>query len=471
MNSSWRMLALCILLTACGKVPPAPPDALFDTVMVAVRSRPSATATAQPTRVLSAAAEARLAPDAVDAWGGSPALPAQAASGFFRVAKLGARWWLIDPDGHPFIHAGVVETRPGGSPRAKAAFARRFTSSEQWADETQRWLHDNGFNGMGAWSDTATLGRAARRVPQTRILNFMSDYAKSRGRTHVVPGHTGYFGDAIPVFDPEFAPFADDYARRLAAEADNPAIIGWFSDNEMPLEERALDNYLKLPADDPNRTEARRWLAGRQGKAQPDLAAIAQEDRRAWVGHVYETYARIVSGAMRKVDRHHLYLGSRFHGGELRNPHVFAAAGRYLDVIAINYYRTWTPDQASLRDWEAWSGRPVMITEWYVKGEDSGLPNTTGAGWVVPDQAARGRFYQHFALGLLESRVVVGWHWFKYLDNDPEDPNAEPSNRDANKGLLDLRYQPYAPLVDAARRLNLRKYALIRRFDTAGIAR
>ncbi len=65
-----------------------------------------------------------------------------------------------------------------------------------------------------------------------------------------------------------------------------------------------------------------------------------------------------------------------------------------------------------------------MITEFYVKGEDSGLPNTTGAGWVVPTQTDRGRFYQHYILGLLQSGNCVGWHWFKYQDNDPDDPKA-----------------------------------------------
>lgn len=470
MTRSYPVWLLALLLSACALSPEArwaSPGGLPGTLatQIEVRRKPEAPPAKETAEVLDPARVPRLPADAVDEWGGTLAMPAEHATGFFRVQQLGARWWLIDPLGQPFIHAGVVDVRPGTSPAAKAAFSRRFDSMQAWALESARWLRDQGFNGTGAWSDSSTLGSAGPKLAQARIVNFMSDFAKSQGSTHVLPGHTGYLSDAIPVFDPAFEAFANNYARRLSPEADNPAVLGWFSDNEMPLEERTLDNYLKLPAGNPNLAAARSWLAARQQRREPELAAITKEDRLRWVGHVYDTYAGIVGRAIRRAAPNHLYLGSRFHGGELRNPHVFEAAGRHLDAISINYYRTWTPDAALMANWAAWSGRPVMITEWYVKAADSGLPNTTGAGWIVPDQASRGAFYQHFALHLMASRVVVGWHWFRYLDNDPADPKAEPSNLDANKGFFDLAYRPYPALTEAARSLNLHKYALIRAMD------
>jgi hypothetical protein len=107
-----------------------------------------------------------------------------------------------------------------------------------------------------------------------------------------------------------------------------------------------------------------------------------------------------------------------------------------------------------------------MITEWYVKGADTALKNTTGAGWIVPTQRDRGLFYQHYVLGLLESGTVVGWHWFKYMDNDPEDLSTDPSNRDSNKGIVTIKYEPYAPLLDLMRELNRNVYALADWFDS-----
>jgi hypothetical protein len=115
--------------------------------------------------------------------------------------------------------------------------------------------------------------------------------------------------------------------------------------------------------------------------------------------------------------------------------------------------------------WVKESEKPFIVTEWYAKAEDSGMANTTGAGWLVHTQRDRGYFYQNFALGLIENPGCVGWHWFRYRDNDADDPNAEPSNRDANKGIVNSRFVSYTPLIDAMREINTRNYSLIEFFD------
>lgn len=463
-------LGLSLVVCACSGAParqaPYEPASAstpwqFDSAPVQAQTRPQNTWQSYPTRTLAAELAQAVAPDRVGPYGGAADLPTHAASGFFRIEKLGNRWWLIDPAGQRFIHAGVAAVNHGQTPNNKTALAQKFGDEESWAREVAQWLRDAGFNGVGAWSNTRFLAQAAFRTPHARIVNFMGDYGKERGGTYQKPGHTGYPNDAIFVFDPGFASFAQRYADKLSEEAANPWLIGWFSDNELPLYDKSLERFLALPASDPGAIEAQRWLAQRQGLARANQAAITAEDRQAFVGHVYETYLRIVSTALRKADPHHLYLGSRLHSDELKNRAVFEAAGKYLDAISLNFYRGWAPEFSQLREWEAWSGRPVIITEWYTKGMDSGLANTTGAGWIVNTQADRGRHYQNFVLNLLESRVVIGWHWFKYMDNDPSDLSTDPSNRDANKGLVDIRYTPYTPLLDAARIINLRKYAFI----------
>jgi len=96
------------------------------------------------------------------------------------------------------------------------------------------------------------------------------------------------------------------------------------------------------------------------------------------------------------------------------------------------------PDSDAERCKSRCHSKPFLVTEFYAKGEDSGMPNHTGAGWLVHTQDDRGLFYENFVLALLESRACVGWQWFKYQDNDPDDPHAEASNRDSNKGIVDL---------------------------------
>jgi len=391
------------------------------------------------------------------------------ATGFFHACKVGDRWWLADPEGCLFIHVGVASVSPGRSANNRAALKSKFGDENNWAAATTRLLWDSGFNGAGAWSATGPLRASPQPVAYTLIWNFMSNFAKKKGLATQLPGHTGYPNDCIFVFDPEFPAFCDEQARALEATRDDPWLVGHFSDNELPAPKDMLDRFLALDATNPNfapgRREAQGWLSKRKGR-EAAKADIADADRDEFMGHVFGRYLEITTQAIRRHDPKHMCLGSRFHSNEKRGQAVFREAGRFLDAISVNYYGVWGPQPATLADWTRWSGKPVMITEWYVKGADTPLKNTTGAGWIVPTQRDRGLFYQHYVLGLLESGTVVGWHWFKYMDNDPEDLSTDPSNRDSNKGIVTIKYEPYAPLLDLMRELNRNVYSLADWFDS-----
>jgi hypothetical protein len=295
-------------------------------------------------------------------------------------------------------------------------------------------------------------------------MHFMAGYGHQRGGTHPAPGHTGYTNDCIFVFDPGFAKYCDDYAKQLSDTKDDPYLLGTFSDNEMPLKREALQNYLQLPEAEPGRQAAFAWLQARHGKAAT-TNSITEQDQQDFLSLVVTRYCQTVSRAVKKYDPNHLYLGSRLYSSNLRFPEIFKACGPYVDVMSVNYYNAWTPDIARMEMWEHESGRPVLITEWYAKGLDSGLPNLGGAGWVVKTQRDRGLFYENFTLALLESKVCVGWHWFKYMDDDPIEKKGDTSPHDSNKGALTDRYEPYPPLVDSMRRINTRAYSLAAFFD------
>jgi hypothetical protein len=197
------------------------------------------------------------------------------------------------------------------------------------------------------------------------------------------------------------------------------------------------------------------------------VADVTAEDMDAFNAFYFERYMSIVTKAIRRYDTNHMYLGCRFNQEteELNNGPMFQVAGKYMDVVSINHYRKWEPDQRTMANWGQWSGRPFFITEWYIKGVDSGLPNKTGAGWLVPTQKDRGLFYQNFCLELLKSPSCVGWQWFKYQDNDPENLNTDSSNRDSNKGIVSPVYEPYNDLLAQMKVLNQQVYHLIGYFD------
>jgi len=187
-------------------------------------------------------------------------------------------------------------------------------------------------------------------------------------------------------------------------------------------------------------------------------------DQLAFSAYAFEKYFSTVRKAIKQVLPNHLYLGCRFWRPNYINPLTLRVAGEYCDVLSFNIYGTWDPYSDSVY-WEEMSGRPLIVSEFYTKSEDSGLPNNTGAGWIVPTQNDRGHFYQNFTLQLLESRACVGWHWFRYMDNDPENKNGNSSNIDSNKGIVRINFDPYIVLLEHMKELNRQIYPLTEYFD------
>jgi len=387
------------------------------------------------------------------------------ATGFFRVEKINERWWVIDPEGYAGINIAMNSVNTGKSARNKAAYAQKFANNTDWIQKTKAELQGLGFNGTGSWSTYTSIIKANAQsdkpLSYTINWNFMSSYGKKRGGTYSVPGHTGYPGNVIFVFDPEFEKFCDEHARQLAQYKDDPNLFGYFSDNEMPFSLKNLENYLKLQKDDPGYIAAKKWLDQKGISAEQ----ITDKERAEFLAFAAERYFSIVAKAIKKYDPNHLYLGSRLYSSEKNVPEFMKAAGKYVDLISINYYGVWTPNKKLMANWEKWSGKPFIITEYYTKGMDSGLPNISGAGWQVKTQEDRGKFYQNYCLALLESKACVGWHWFKYQDNDPTNTKAELSNQDANKGIVDNDYNLYRPLADKMKELNQNYFQLINYFD------
>jgi len=387
------------------------------------------------------------------------------ATGFFRAEKIGDRWWMIDPEGFYFIHIGVACVRVGNSAQSIESYKELYGSREKWSAESLQLLRDNHFNGIGNWSDHEDLRAAAKPLPYTIRGGFLSRFAKSKGLLQRAVGHSGYAGDVPPMLVPGFKEFCKEEARVYRRYREDPYLAGVFSDNEIiPAN---LENFLALdqqnPLLKPSYDAALNWLRQHRGTDDISLKPVTRMERMEFDAYAFAYYFKVVSEAIKQELPNHMYLGSRLHGPSYRNPFVVQACGQYADIVSINYYNEWNPD--SIEYWEQISGKPMMITEFYTKGEDSGLPNKTGAGWIVPTQADRGRFYQNFILGLLESKGCVGWHWFKYMDNDPDNKKADPSNIDSNKGIIKIDFKPYTPLLKAMQEINREVYPLTEFFD------
>jgi hypothetical protein len=390
-------------------------------------------------------------------FGGNTAVRLE-ATGFFRTHFDGVKWIMVDPEGYEWFQIGCNSVRMNPSENGRNALKSRFGTPEQWARATIGQLRDLGFNLLANWSELPE-GPDIPEMPYVVELGLMQEFGKSLGIAQMGYGHHKYEGEVMPVFHPGFPAFCRDWVATHCTDLkDDPWLLGYFSDNELPLTEDVLVKYLALPEGNVNRAATIHWLRNRNLPTDPEH--ITRELRLEFLEYIIRTYFRIVAEAIDTVDPNHLLLGCRFLGRDAHLPALWRGASEHVDVISLNLYGIWTPDRERMDTWARHGGKPFIITEWYSKGMDTGMPNKGGAGWIVKTQADRGRHYEHFTLALLRHPACVGWHWFKYMDNDPTDATADSSNRDANKGFVSNRYLPYEDLTRSMQAINTHVYWL-----------
>jgi agarase len=68
--------------------------------------------------------------------------------------------------------------------------------------------------------------------------------------------------------------------------------------------------------------------------------------------------------------------------------------------------------------------------------QDSGLPNTKGAGLLLATQAERAQGYKNYTTRLAQLKPIIGMHWFQWSDqpaagrSDGENSNFGLVNKD-----------------------------------------
>jgi hypothetical protein len=356
-------------------------------------------------------------------------------TGFYRTELQDGIWHLVDPDGYSFLSVGLNSVK----------------DSDELDIETE--LSEIEINTLGSWSDEDTFDSFA----YTPRWNIMTQFKNSDEEIEEL-----FDADIMPVFYPGFETFVDEVAQSMADYASDPLVLGHFSDNELNFHKSQLVSSLALDTDNPMYQAADEWMIEQYGSGY-DSDDISDEDEEKYQGYVAETYYRIVSEAIKTYDPNHLYLGSRLHSSAKSNPYIIEAAAEYVDVISINYYGQWEPNEDHLDIWES-VDKPFVVTEFYTKAIDSGLENEDGAGWLVESQGDRSLFFENFAMQLLASENCVGFHWFKFIDDDG-----------SNKGLYDLDYQVYEELQTSMANITqnlyrLRSYLVSGTLDFNGLA-
>jgi hypothetical protein len=497
----WCQTALRVTVDEPGRLdtPRLPKGALIDAFgQSTVHEWPAKTRSEEELvgrlRAQAVAAPAHRWPAAFSTWGGLAARTFEPGR-FFRTHHDGTRWWLLDPDGHPFWSAGLdsvaVDTAaayeglesalawmpPTDGPYAEiygqrhdrpptinflmANFIRAFGAGwrTQWNGIAMGELRRLGFNTVANWSDWKVA--SAARMPYVRPLEFAQRKAPF------------VFRDLPDVFDPRFEDDAARFGEQLAETRDDPAFIGYFLMNEptwgFAAQTPAAGMLFNVP-----RCASRRALADSlakkygtarglsdswgfettldavgEGEWLQPLTPAAEADLADFSGAMAERFFRMLSDSCRRVDPNHLNLGIRYH----TVPPAWALAGmRSFDVFSMNCYES-KVKAAEMEQAASLLKMPVLVGEWHFGALDAGLPGS-GIGHVRT-QADRGRAYRVYLEDAAAKPWCVGVHYFILYD---QSALGRFDGECYNIGFLDVCNRPYDALCAAARASHERMY-------------
>ncbi len=385
------------------------------------------------------------------------------------LADARGAWAFQNAKGERFLSMGIDNVTPRPyQPRPGTDYYNpvptQFKGDDAaWGAWARGLLLDHGFNTAGGWSAPAVPGGDG--LYHTPVLYV------SAGERH----------PCLAALRDDFAELVRENARKELARHKPESLLGVFLDNEMAwwgktgwdripnytLIERAMEE----PAEGPIRQAAIAFLKGRyptvkalaeaHNLPQPpadwrsiDVELLKQSrgdkasaDRRDFTAMVADKYYRVAAAAVREVAPGVLILGTRFAGDA--PDAVIAACGAHCDVISFNDYRgpANAPDELIARYWVL-GKRPLMITEFSWRGAEnnSGNPNTAGAGAVVRTQAERAERYAAYVEATLRSSVIIGLHWFEFADQSPQ---GRFDGENSNYGVVDIKNQPYPTLLGA----------------------
>ena len=389
-----------------------------------------------------------------------------AQEGYYHVEARNGVWWIVDPRGEPTLSIGVDNISyeadrihgTGACPYCET-IKGIYPDRNAWELGSLARIRLWGFNTIGAWSEPALWTHG---VPYTVILDFA---ARS--------GADWQHGVPADFFDSRF----EHAAHQIAGEICQPRrfdhqLLGYFSDNELRWgndwrgKETMLDMYLGLSREAAGRANA---LAFLREKYSGDIHRLNQAwgvnasefdkitmagstdayraDAAEFLERVATRYFEVSERAIHEADPNHLYLGARFAG---QPPEAALRGARKADVVSINVY-DFDPCPVVQQVFKV-TGRPVLIGEFAFRAQNSGLPNTQGAGPRVPDQAARAKAYADYVTRLESLPQAIGYHWFEWVD-EPKEGRFDGEN--SNYGLVDIQDRPYGEFVEAVKKANV----------------
>jgi hypothetical protein len=300
-----------------------------------------------------------------------------------------------------------------------------------------------------------------------------------------------------------------------------PYLLGYTSDNEIPGGDDLLRRYLTIPASEPvnafSYATAWTWFCRATDSFNPSLDEITPELSQEFLAFVYNRYFKTITTALDKYDPNHMYLGTRADTPTKDKEGFLRAIGVYADVMTTNLYgdQKYAEIDSVIEKIYQYSGLPFIVSEFGMRALDSVDMNGYKLGnygdtacWLFETQQQRANSYESYVINLLESNNCAGWVLYRFRDNDQsvfedadgnkyllssskaaEEPTYEnietgekvkasekeitkvyfgetdTSNLSHNKGIYDNYNQPYPEMRDAIKRISDNLASLVKFFS------
>jgi len=202
----------------------------------------------------------------------------------------------------------------------------------------------------------------------------------------------------------------------------------------------------------------------------------AREDHNDFLYIVAEQFFKTCYEKVRRYDTNHLILGSRF-SSFVTPRKVVEACKDYVDVVSVNHYPPnplilpiqfimqeildFINPTDFLQEYYDVTNKPVLISEFYFRAMDSGLPNTKPYRVLMPvllNQKQRTKCFEIQTLGFIKKPYIVGYHWFGYTDQ-PKTGRFDGEN--SNNGLVNVNDEPYTLLVNKMKEVNNYAHSIV----------
>jgi hypothetical protein len=382
-----------------------------------------------------------------------------ADSPWFRTFQRGGVWWLGNQSKPRMWSFGLDCIGIGGpGPADNPHYDGRkiYGSDAAWLTDTTAKLKSWGINTLGGWSEEE---RFNNQFPYAEVLHLGS-YDKAPWHDLWSAETTGFIEAAA--------------ADLIPKHANNPQLIGYFTDNELGWwDDTLFTTYFAFPATSPGKLKL---IDGLRDHYKDDFTAFQNDwttsassfDSLKSQSAIYlkpgttgikavhafnfalaSRYYKLMYDLVKKYDPNHLILGDRYC--QYYNLETVRASKPYVDVVSTNAGMDWVDGTYAKFYFDSLhnlTGKPVMVTEFYLGAMENqtGNKNSGDAFPKVQTQAERAVAFRANLKELALKPYMVGAHWFQFAD---EPPKGRGDGEDWNMGIVDVYGQTYPLMVDA----------------------